>query len=186
MMAVMATKKGKKKVTKKTTAARKGKTARPVARAKKVAARRANAKRGAARKPAARRVAKPKATGKKSPKGLPTSGARAAAVRRRDRPGHIDPDYAEELREQSGTRDNEPLAFIERPRSQSDDLAEERAEEVIEKATSGEDDAEDMLDQVVPEEQGGPFVQTNAGQEFGYETDASNPKGAKREPFPTT
>ena len=43
-----------------------------------------------------------------------------------------------------------------------------------------------MLDQVVPEEQGGPFVQTNAGQEFGYETDASNPKGAKREPFPTT
>jgi len=65
-------------------------------------------------------------------------------------------------------------------------LAEERGEEVIEKATTGEDEAEEMLDQVVPEEQGGPFVESNAGQEFAYDTDLSNPKGAKREPFPTT
>ena len=43
-----------------------------------------------------------------------------------------------------------------------------------------------MLDQVVEEEQGGPFVETNGAQEFAPGTDASNPKSAKREPFPTT
>jgi hypothetical protein len=106
-------------------------------------------------------------------------------VRRFDRPGHLDPHYAAELRRQSAPQESEPHAFLDEPRAR-DDLAEERGEEVIEKATTGEDEAEEMLDQVVPEEQGGPFVETNAAQEFAHDTDASNPKGAKREPFPTT
>ena len=186
-MAVMATKKRTKKVPKKSRVAKKSKKAAPVARARAKKSATRSPKRGAARKPAGRRAVARKAAGKKkSPERSPTRGARVAPVRRRDRPGHIDPNYAEELREQSGGNYQDPHAFIERPRSQSDDLAEERAEGVIEKATTGEDDGEDVLDQVVPEEQGGPFVQTNAGQEFAYDTDASNPKGAKREPFPTT
>jgi hypothetical protein len=107
-------------------------------------------------------------------------------MHREDRPGHLDPRYAAQLREQSGPREEEPRAFIDQPRSPNDDLAEERGEEVVEKATSGEDEGEEMLDQIVPEEQGGPFVETNAAQEFGHGTDPSNPKGAKREPFPRT
>ena len=186
MMPAMATKKGKKRVAKKSTSAKKAKKGRPLARPKKAAA--GGTKRSAARSPkksAARKAATRKTTPKKRVAGV-SSGAARTPVKRRDRPGHIDPNYAAELRGQSGTTDRDPLAFIETARGGGDDLAEERGEEVIEKATTGEDEAEEMLDQVVPEEQGGPFVETNAGQEFAYDTDLSNPKGAKREPFPTT
>ncbi len=105
-------------------------------------------------------------------------------VRREDRPGHLNPRYVAKLREQSGQREANPRAFLEAPRSPGDDLAEELGEDVVSRATSGEDETEEALDQVVPEEQGGPFVETNAAQEFAHGTDASNPKGAKREPFP--
>ena len=40
--------------------------------------------------------------------------------------------------------------------------------------------------QIVPEESGGPFVETAGSTEFGYDVEASNPKGTKPEPFPTT
>jgi hypothetical protein len=53
-------------------------------------------------------------------------------------------------------------------------------------ATSGEDEGEDVANQDVPEELGGPFVVTDADTEFAQGTDASNPRGAKREPFPRT
>jgi hypothetical protein len=67
-----------------------------------------------------------------------------------------------------------------------DDLAEELGEEFVESATSGEQAAEDMRDKEVPEESGGPFVETSGASEFAYGTDASNPKDAERAPFPTT
>jgi hypothetical protein len=67
-----------------------------------------------------------------------------------------------------------------------DDLAEELGEEFVESATSGEQAAEDMRDEEVPEESGGPFVETSGNSEFAYGTDASNPKDAERDPFPTT
>lgn len=67
-----------------------------------------------------------------------------------------------------------------------DDLAEELGEEFVESATSGEQAAEDMRDEEVPEESGGPFVETSGNAEFAYGTDASNPKDAERAPFPTT
>jgi hypothetical protein len=60
------------------------------------------------------------------------------------------------------------------------------AEEVVGKATSGEDTGEDVANQDVDEEVGGPFVLTTAGTEFAEGTDASNPKGSRREPFPRT
>jgi hypothetical protein len=108
------------------------------------------------------------------------------AVRRYDRPGHLDPTYAAELRDQSGAKEREPHAFLDVPRSPNDDMAEVRGEDFVEEATSGEEAAEESLDQVVPEEGGGPFVETTGAKEFAAGVDSSNPKSALREPFPTT
>jgi hypothetical protein len=89
--------------------------------------------------------------------------------------------------DQSGVsdRDEGPGGFIERPRSK-DSLAENFGEEFVQSATSGENQEEELLEREVSEEHGGPFVETTSGTEFAGGTDASNPKDAKREPFPTT
>ncbi len=52
--------------------------------------------------------------------------------------------------------------------------------------TSGQDAGESALDEETSEEGGGPFVETNARDEFAYDTDGSNPIDATREPFPTS
>jgi hypothetical protein len=70
------------------------------------------------------------------------------------------------------------------PARTSDDLAESLAEEFLESATSGEDMAEEMQNEIVPEELGGPFVESTAEQEFAAGTDASNPEDAEQEPLP--
>ncbi len=129
------------------------------------------------RKTSAKKAARPVASHSKS--------EAKPGIRREDRPGHLNPRYVAQLREQSGEPERGPRAFIDSPRSPKDDLAEELGEETVERATSGEDE-EEALEQVVPEEQGGPFVETNAAQEFAQGLDASNPRGAKREPFPRT
>jgi hypothetical protein len=108
--------------------------------------------------------------------------------RRRDATGHLDPTYEADLRALSGEHRDEAVethAFVAGTRTK-DGLAEELAEEFVESATSGEEEAEEELNQGVPEDEGGPFVVSNAQTEFASGTDASNPKGAKREPFPTT
>ncbi len=139
------------------------------------------AKKSAARKVAAKRVAKPVAKPAKPAAKKPM----ARVVRRRDGVGHLEPQYAADLRARSGRPDREPSSFLDRPRS-SDDLVEELGEEVVAEATSAEHGGEDILDQEVPEERGGPFVETTGAEEFAHGIDASNPRGAKREPFPTT
>lgn len=63
-----------------------------------------------------------------------------------------------------------------------DDLAEELAEEFLSAATSGEDASE--REEIVPEENGGPFIQTSGDAEFADGTDESNPADAEVEPFP--
>jgi hypothetical protein len=68
----------------------------------------------------------------------------------------------------------------------ADDLAENMAEEYLQSATSGEDAAEESQDQIVPEEIGGPFVETSGEEEFASGTDESNPPDAEREPLPRT
>jgi hypothetical protein len=65
-----------------------------------------------------------------------------------------------------------------------DDLAENLAEEYLESATRGNEVYEDALDQVVPEEIGGPFIETSAAEEFAHDTDEANPEDAHREPLP--
>jgi hypothetical protein len=67
----------------------------------------------------------------------------------------------------------------------SDDLAEVLGEEYVSSATAGEDVNEDVRDEVVPEELGGPFVEAPANTELADDVDASNPEGAQPEPFPT-
>jgi hypothetical protein len=79
-------------------------------------------------------------------------------------------------------------AFIRNPDDEGmsidDDLAETLAEEFVHAATSGEDQTEEALDQMVPEEIGGPFVETNAAEEFAQGTDESNPADAEPEAMP--
>lgn len=65
----------------------------------------------------------------------------------------------------------------------SDDLAESLAEEFLLSATSG-DTGDEAHDQSVPEEIGGPFVETTAGEEFADGFDGSNPADATAEPLP--
>jgi len=113
------------------------------------------------------------------------SPRRDEGIRRRDGSGHLDPKYAADLRRRIGRPDPEGVGFLAQSRS-SDDLAEALGEQFVEGATTGEGAGEEQLDQEVPEERGGPFVRSSAGTEFAEGTDRSNPKGAKREPFPTT
>jgi hypothetical protein len=65
-----------------------------------------------------------------------------------------------------------------------DDLAETLAEDFVRSATTGEDAEDDTMDQIVPEEIGGPFVETSASEEFALGPDESNPDDAMAEPLP--
>lgn len=179
----MAAKKKAKKAAKKSTArARKAAPARKAAKKRTAAAakapKRSKKVRAAARKPAAAKKPAKKPARKAAPK-------KAAAVQRRDRPGHIDPKYGRQLRRLSEPPEPDPESFFQDART-SDDLSEEMGEEVVATATTGEYEAEDVREQDVPEEVGGPFVETTAREEFAHGTDASNPKGSSREPFPRT
>src|SRR3954466_9132190 len=63
-----------------------------------------------------------------------------------------------------------------------DDLAENLAEDFLQAATSGED--QDGTHGMVPEEIGGPFIETTGEDEFAAGTDDSNPDDATAEPMP--
>jgi len=65
-----------------------------------------------------------------------------------------------------------------------DELGKMLGEEVIITATSGEDAGTELHEQVVPEEQGGPFVETPGRVEFARKPDAANPEDAEPEPLP--
>jgi hypothetical protein len=65
-----------------------------------------------------------------------------------------------------------------------DDLAESLAEEYLQSATRGSEADDDTLDGVVPEEIGGPFVETSAAEEFANDVDEANPPDAEAEPLP--
>jgi hypothetical protein len=145
---------------------------------KKVAAKKKPArapKKAAPKKKAARAVKKTKRA----------AAAKKAPPRRRDRAGHLDPKYAADLRRRSSKTRDDDRAFVGGKRSK-DDLAEELAEEAVVAMTSGEDGLTDDLEAEVSEEIGGPFVRSSGKKEFARGTDKSNPRGAKREPFPTT
>jgi hypothetical protein len=170
---------------------RKAKSTRTVSRApakKAAVAKKAKAKAKspvkAAPKKAVRKIAAAKPAQKAKAK--PKAAQRAKPILRRDGSGHLNPRYAADLRAGIHRHEDDSTAFLGGSRS-GDDLAEELGEEVVETATSGEYEAEDALNQSVPEDRGGPFVPSTAGAEFDSEdVDESNPRGATREPFPTT
>ncbi|MBK7857252.1 MAG: hypothetical protein IPJ65_01255 [Archangiaceae bacterium] len=68
---------------------------------------------------------------------------------------------------------------------EDDELGRELGEEYVRSVTSGEHAADDMRDEEVTEEHGGPFVTTTAGQEFAEGTDESNPADAEVAGVPT-
>jgi hypothetical protein len=192
-MKPMAKKKSKSSSAKKPSRPEKSRARKVAPKAKAQTKRAVPAKAVAKKKP----LAKPKAAAKAAPgKAAPAKAAAKAApakkkpakakpVQRRDGAGHMNPKYAALLRSTMHTHENEEPAFVGGNRSK-DDLAEELGEEAVESMTSGEYEAEDALNESVPEDRGGPFVPSTAGVEYAEGRDASNPRGAKREPFPRT
>ena len=65
-----------------------------------------------------------------------------------------------------------------------DELARELGEQYVRSVTSAEHMADDMRDEEVPEEHGGPFITTSASVELAGGTDESNPEDAEVSPFP--
>ncbi|MCL2777363.1 MAG: hypothetical protein FWD73_05110 [Polyangiaceae bacterium] len=94
--------------------------------------------------------------------------------------GLHEPNYEAEVNEVNA----DAIAFLRHAGTERDDFAEERGETTVETMTSGEYFDEDQRDQIVPEEHGGPFVETGGRKEFASGTDPSNPDTATREPFP--
>lgn len=70
------------------------------------------------------------------------------------------------------------------PARAPDDLAELVAEDYLAAATSGEEQGETERNRVVPEELGGPFIQSSAEEELVDDVDGNNPEDAEPEPFP--
>ena len=88
--------------------------------------------------------------------------------RRRDGAGHLDPTYEAKLLAGSGSSREEEHAFLGRPWS-TDPVAEELGGEFVVSVTTAHDDAQGLLDRTMPEEEGGPFVETSGKTEFGYD-----------------
>jgi hypothetical protein len=112
-------------------------------------------------------------------------------IKRRDAQGHIDPKYARELLEkgrETKNDDNSPEAnhACLKGASSHDELAEELGEAFVQAVTSGEESEGDRHERVTPEENGGPFVETSANEEYAVGTDESNIAEATREPLPRT
>ena len=130
-----------------------------------------------------------KAKPEKAAKSAPSPAS--APIKRRDGSGHLDPAYARGLMELSGHapggghHDSDDKAFLKHARSK-DELAEGLGEQFVGTITSGEEQGEEALDALSPEESGGPFLVTKGKTEFADDVDASNPEDATREPFPTT
>ena len=182
----MATKKTKKKTAKvKAKAAPKRAKAAPKKKLRAAPKKKPAAKKAKTAKPKAAVKAKAKPRAKVTAKAKTHSKPKAKTVKRRDATGHLDPHYAAELRKLSHKPDHlkAERAFVG---GQDDDLADSLGEQVIESATSGEYDGQDVANQNVPEERGGPFVESSGAREFAQGVDESNPADAKREPFPTT
>jgi len=95
---------------------------------------------------------------------------RRPKFRRRDGSGHLDPVYESLLLAQSGrsVADEKDAAFLGRPWS-DDPVAEERGGEFVTSVTSGQDDAQELLDRTLTEELGGPFIVTSARTELAYD-----------------
>ena len=86
-------------------------------------------------------------------------------------------------------RKDDADAFIRDPQGgafhTSGSVDEEMAEEFMRDALTGEDASEDIRDQPLAEEYGGPFITTTAQQELADDLDESNPADATKEALPS-
>ena len=64
-------------------------------------------------------------------------------------------------------------------------LAADLGQGFVSAANAGQPVYQDTRDEVRDSEAGGPFVETTALEEFAGGTDATNPKDATKEPFPS-
>jgi hypothetical protein len=110
---------------------------------------------------------------------------KASALRRYDRPGHLDPAHAGRLLAlaRAGREVEDDSAFL-RTSAEADDLACELGQTTVASMTSGEGVLTNELEAQVEEDVGGPFVETSASEEFGEETDEEDARDATREPTP--
>src|SRR5262245_15259380 len=60
-----------------------------------------------------------------------------------------------------------------------DELMRELGEEYVRSVNGAEHAADDIRDEEVPEEHGGPFITTSAAEEFAEGVDGSNPEDAE-------
>jgi hypothetical protein len=107
---------------------------------------------------------------------------------KRARPANPSERREAEARARAG-RSDDADAFIRDPGGGpvniGDDLADVLAQDFVTAATSGEDVADEDFDQSVAEDIGGPFLESDANEEFARRPDKSNPRSATREPLPT-
>lgn len=122
----------------------------------------------------------PKATAKK--KAAPRAASAPARVAKARAPAR--PKQAEVgAREPHAGRPEQRPAFIPDARHARDALAEELGEGFVLGVTSGED-SEEFYERELPEEEGGPFLETAGSTEFAQGTDESNPEDAEPAPWP--
>lgn len=65
------------------------------------------------------------------------------------------------------------------------DVDEELTEDFMLTVTSGNEAGEDVRNQHVPEDEGGPFIMSTSGEELADDIDESNPADADREASPS-
>ena len=88
-----------------------------------------------------------------------------------------------EVTDERGSKLSESPEYI--PEAMGDSLAEQLGEGAVASATSGDQADENIRDEDLAEEEGGPFVETSARKEFASGTDASNPEDAEPAELPT-
>lgn len=126
------------------------------------------------RPPPARKVGAPKAAPAKAPRRRAGRAPRVSLVQ----PVDLERQLADPV--EAAQEDLKALpeqALFDRDGSgRDDDLAELLGEEYVRSVTSGEEQGVELRDEAVPEEDGGPFVETSANKEFGYTADDSEPE----------
>jgi hypothetical protein len=97
----------------------------------------------------------------------------------------IPPDLSKDwVAETAAIAERLPAPKLVDPARPKDDLAAMIGEDVILTATTGPDPSEVIHEVVTPAESGGPYVETDAGAEFAFDTDESNPPDAEPAPLP--
>jgi hypothetical protein len=131
-------------------------------------------------------MAKPKPSTKSSKATKsPSKRAAARAAAPKKRAPAAQPAAPAEVARPPAGRSDDADAFIrergreETPSRSGDDLAEVLGEDFLESATRGNEVYEEEFDATLPDEVGGPFVMTDAGEELADDVDESNPPDAE-------